>query len=174
MVRFYKGIDGLKTGYTDNAKYCLTATMKKNNMRLLSIVMKEESKENRENDTISMMEYGFSQYGIDNILDKNTYKDKIIINNAKNREVNYYLNEDVNIISKKGSRDVKYKIDKELYDLKAPISKNSIIGKLTLTYDGEKYTYDLIVKDDIKKANIFNIIYFNFKDMISGIKLFNS
>ena len=173
LVRFYKGIDGLKTGYTDKAGYCLTATMKKNNMRLLSIVMNEDTKDNRNNDTIAMMEYGFSQYGVENIISKDSYEDKIIINNAKKREVKYYLMEDVNIISKKGNREVDYKIDKELYNIKAPLEKNSKIGKLKITYDGNIYDYDLIIKEDVEKANIFNIIFSIFKDMISGVKLLN-
>lgn len=173
LVRFYKGIDGLKTGYTDKALYCLTATMKKNNMRLVSVVMKENNKENRNNDTISMMEYGFSQYGVENIIKKDNFEETIIINNAKKREVKYYLSDDINIVSKKGARDVDYKIDKELYEVKAPLSKNSKVGKMKITYDNKTYEYDLIVKEDIKKANIFNIIYFVFKDMISGVKLDN-
>lgn len=173
LVRFYKGIDGLKTGYTDNAKYCLTATMKKNNMRLLTIVMKEDTKDNRNNDTIAMMEYGFSQYGVENVILKDEYEDKIIINNAKKREVKYYLIEDVNIISKKGNRDIDYKIDKELYNVKAPISKNTKVGKLKITYDNVVYEYDLVVKEDVEKANLFNVIYSVFKDMISGVKLLN-
>ena len=44
LIKFYKGIDGLKTGYTDKAGYCLTATMSRNNMRLISVVMKSDSK----------------------------------------------------------------------------------------------------------------------------------
>ena len=57
-------MDGLKTGYTDKAGYCLTGTMKKNDMRLVSVVMGSKTKEDRNEDTIGMMEYGFSVYGI--------------------------------------------------------------------------------------------------------------
>ena len=51
--------------------------MKKNNMRLLSIVMNEDTKDNRNNDTIAMMEYGFSQYGVENIISKDLFKTAI-------------------------------------------------------------------------------------------------
>ena len=171
LVRFYKGIDGLKTGYTSKAGYCLAATMEKNNMRLLSIVMKEDTKENRSSDTISMMEYGYSQYGIENIINKDKYSGKLIVNNAKKREVTYYLNNDVNIISKKGARDINYEIKKEIFNIKAPLKKNSIVGKLKLSYDNKTYDYDLVIKEDIKKANVFNIMKYIFKDLISGTKV---
>lgn len=173
LVRFYKGIDGLKTGYTDKALYCLTATMKKNDMRLISIVMGEDNKDNRSSDTIAMMEYGFSQYGVFNILKKDNFKEEVIINNAKKRKNNYYLSSDVNIVSLKGNRDIDYSIEKELYSIKAPIKKGTVIGKLKLSYDNKKYEYDLIVKDNIKKASILDTFYSLFKDLISGIKLTN-
>ncbi len=171
LVRFYTGIDGLKTGYTDNAKYCLTATMEKNNMRLLSIVMGEEEKEDRNEDTISMMEYGFSMYGSENILNKETFKEKMIIDNASNREVTYYLDKDVNVIVDKNKKDINYNIEKELFNVKAPLKKNDIVGKLTLTYDNNKYEYDLIVKEDVKKASFMKIFNNLLTDIISGVKL---
>ena len=168
LVRFYEGIDGLKTGYTDKAKYCLTATMKKNDMRLISIVMKEETKEKRNEDTISMMEYGFSQYGITNILNTEDIIGQINISNSKNKNTNYYLKEDVNIITQKNNRNVDYTVDKKIFSVKAPIKKNTKIGELTLSYDNSKYKYDLIVKEDIKKASFLESMLYLFKTIISG------
>ena len=169
LVRFYSGIDGLKTGYTDKALYCLTASMERNDMRLISVVMKEDTKDNRSSDTINMMEYGFSNYGSKKIINKNDYKKTFIINNAKSKNVNYYLKDDVNLIVSKDKQDVKYKVNGMLYDVKAPIEKNSVIGKLKLSYDNNTYEYDLIVKENIKKANYFDVLQNMFKDIISGL-----
>ena len=83
-------IDGLKTGYTDKAGYCLTATMNKNNMRLISVVMKSSSKDNRSSDTIGMMEYGYSMYGSEVIFKKSEYTGKINISGSENKEYNYW------------------------------------------------------------------------------------
>lgn len=171
LVRFYSGIDGLKTGYTDKAQYCLTATMERNNMRLISIVMKEDSKDNRSTDTVNMMEYGFSNYGSKTVLSKNDYKKTMIINNAKNRNVNYYLNNDVNLIVNKDKKDVNYKIEEELYEVKAPLNKNSVIGKLKLSYDNNTYDYELIIKEDVKKSSYLDILQNMFKDIISGVRI---
>ena len=168
LVRFYEGIDGLKTGYTDKAKYCLTATMKRNNMRLVSIVMGEDTKDNRNNDTISMMEYGYSQYGVSNIYTKNDVIGSIIVDNAKDKNINYYLGDDVNIIMSKGSKKVDYKTNIELFKVKAPLNKGSIIGKFELVLDKDKYVYDLVIHEDVKKANIFDIFSLIIKNLISG------
>ncbi len=171
LIRFYSGIDGLKTGYTDKALYCLTATMEKNSMRLVSIVMGEDSKESRNTDTISMMEYGFSMYGSESIIKKDKFEESMIIDNAMNREVKYYLDKDVNIIVNKNVKDVKYDIEKELYDVKAPLKKNEKVGNLKLKYDGKTYNYDLIVKEDIKKNSYFKVFNNLLSDIISGVRL---
>ena len=168
LLRFYTGIDGLKTGYTDKAGYCLTATMERNNMRLLSIVMGADTKDNRSTDTISMMEYGYSSYGTNTILNKNKYSGTIKINNAKKRKVKYYLNDDVKLVVKKGTKDVNYKIDKKLYNVKAPLKKNSKVGKLIVTYENKKYEYDLIVRENVKKSTYLNTVKNNLKDVITG------
>ena len=69
LVRFYDGVDGLKTGFTKTAGYCLTATAKKNNFRLISVVMGEDTTENRSSDTVKMLNYGFNTFKI-NIIKK--------------------------------------------------------------------------------------------------------
>ena len=62
LVRFYDGVDGLKTGYTTDAGYCLTATAKKNDLRLISVVMKASSGDSRSKDTATLLTYGFNSY----------------------------------------------------------------------------------------------------------------
>ena len=168
LVRFYKGMDGLKTGYTDMAKYCLTGTMEKNGMRLVSVVMGSDSKENRNEDTINMMEYGFSMYGVKNILKSNKPIGKIYVNNANPRKVNYYVSEDVNVLVNTDTKEIKYNIKKEFNNINPPLKKGDVIGKLYLDYNNKTYEYDLIIKEDLKKASFIRMLYNNFKDIISG------
>ena len=145
--------------------------MKKNDMRLISIVMGEDTKENRNADTISMMEYGFSQYGISNIYNKEDVIGKTIIENAKNKEVKYYFEEDVNLIVKKGDREIDYKIDTKIYDIKAPLKEKSIIGEAIISYNNQEFKYNLIIKEQIEKENIFDILYLMIKNIISGSEI---
>lgn len=168
LVRFYNGMDGLKTGYTDKAKYCLTGTMKKNDMRLVSVVMGADTKEDRNEDTISMMEYGFSVYGIKNILKSNKSLGEIYVNNANPRNVKYYVEEDINILVDKNTEEIKYEIKKEFNNIKAPLKKGDVVGKIYLNYSDKTYEYNLIVKEDIKKSGYFKMLYNNLKDIVSG------
>jgi D-alanyl-D-alanine carboxypeptidase (penicillin-binding protein 5/6) len=62
LVRFYSGVDGLKTGFTNGAGYCLTSTAKRDNMRLITVVMGEADTEKRSSDTTKMLDYGFNIY----------------------------------------------------------------------------------------------------------------
>ena len=168
LIRFYKGIDGLKTGYTDNAGYCLTATMNKNNMRLISVVMGSDTKDNRSSDTIGMLEYGYSMYGSNNVIKKDEFNGTLHIENAKVRDIKYYLDTDINLIVDKNVRDVNYKTDIELFKVKAPLKKNSKVGVLKLYYDNKTYSYDLVVHEDIEKASYFKVFSNLLKDVFSG------
>ena len=168
LIRFYKGIDGLKTGYTDNAGYCLTATMNKNNMRLISVVMGSDTKDNRSSDTIGMLEYGYSMYGSNTVIKKDEFNGTLHIENAKVRDIKYYLDTDINLIVDKNVRDVNYKTDIELFKVKAPLKKNSKVGVLKLYYDDKTYSYDLVVHEDIEKASYFKVFSNLLKDVFSG------
>ncbi|MCR5787534.1 MAG: D-alanyl-D-alanine carboxypeptidase, partial [Bacilli bacterium] len=70
LVKLYPGMDGLKTGYTENAGYCLTATAMKNNIRLISVVMGEDSIEKRTEDTLKLLNYGFNTIKKDILISK--------------------------------------------------------------------------------------------------------
>ena len=62
LVRFYPGVDGLKTGFTNEAKYCLTATAKKDNMRVIAVVIGAQTSKDRNAQVTKMLDYAFSQY----------------------------------------------------------------------------------------------------------------
>lgn len=168
LIRFYDGMDGLKTGYTPKAGYCLVGTANKNDMRLISVVMNEKEKEDRSSETIALMEYGYSLYGSDILINKNKKLSNIYISNSKNREYPFYLEEDVKLITKKGNEKVNYTYEIKLENKKAPLKKGEKVGTLILkTKEGTK-NYNLIVKEEIKKAGYFRLLLNNFKDLVSG------
>mgnify|MGYP002529096238 CR=1 FL=1 len=168
LIRFYDGMDGLKTGYTPKAGYCLVGTANKNDMRLISVVMNEKEKEDRSSETIALMEYGYSLYGSDILINKNKKLGNIYISNSKNREYPFYLEEDVKLITKKGNEKVNYTYEIKLENKKAPLKKGEKVGTLILkTKEGTK-NYNLIVKEEIKKAGYFRLLLNNFKDLVSG------
>ena len=80
LIKHAEGVDGLKTGWTESAGYCLTCTKKKDGMRLISVVMNADTVQHRSEDTLSLLNYGFATYEKMVIVPKNTEvkKDKNI------------------------------------------------------------------------------------------------
>lgn len=171
LVKFYSYIDGLKTGFTKNAGYCLTATGKKKDMRLISVVMGSETTDKRSTDTLAMLDYGFNRYSIDKVVSSDKALGKIKINLGDNEEADIISVKDINILndSQKGKRNITYKIDTN--SINAPIKKGDVIGKITVYENGKYLSYeDITVVNDVKKANIFKILARNLKD-IMGVNL---
>ena len=168
LVRFKQGVDGLKTGFTDTAGYCLTATMKKDNMRIIATVMGESDASVRNTEVGQMLDYAFSMYKLDKVLSKDSIVKKKNINKAKVEKINIVPSRDVTVLSKKTDKiNPTYKI--KINDLKVPIKKGDVIGKLTVYNDNEILdTIDLTVNEDIKKANILELYLKYLKDILSG------
>ena len=168
LIKFYNGLDGLKTGFTNKAGYCLTGTMERNDMRLVSVVMNASVKEDRNTDTINMMEYSFSTFYKNKIISKDTKMGTIFIDNSKKRKIDYYLDKDVSVILDKNTREINYNYDIDLLNVQAPLKKESIIGKLTLHYLNQDIKYNLIVKEDVKSSGFIRKIINYLKDIVSG------
>ena len=169
LVRFKEGVDGLKTGYTASAGYCLTATMKKDDMRVIATVMGESDSKTRNNEVSSMLDYAFAQYGLDKLLSKDSVIKKVKVNKGKKSELELVPKEDVTILYKKveGKINPDYKI--EIDEIKLPIKKGEVIGTLYLK-NGNKIIneIDLTVREDMEKANIIELLGKYMKDIISG------
>ena len=169
LIKTYEGMDGLKTGFTESAGYCLTATAKRNNMRLIGVVMKEESSNIRNSDITELLNYGFSMYKVNNLVKKNnivsTYKDD------KSSKVNndVIVLEDINILNKKSSKDRKVSYKVKLINKDLPIKKKQKLGTLEVLENNRIiYKTDVYSKYNIKKANIFEIYLRNIIDFING------
>ena len=167
LVRFKEGVDGLKTGFTDEAGYCLTATMKKDNMRLITVVMKEENTSKRSADTTKMLDYGFNVYMVQTILDESTTIEKKKVELGKKMSVEIIPKENITILNKKSEelKNITYKanIDK----IVAPIKKGDKVGTIDIIENNNIIsTIDATVKEDISKANILTIYLRNLKEIV--------
>lgn len=169
LVRFKEGVDGLKTGFTDEAGYCLTATMKKDNMRLITVVMKEENTSKRSADTTKMLDYGFNIYMVQTILDEKTTIEKKKVELGKTLTTEIVPKENITILNKKSEelKNITYKanIDK----IVAPVKKGDKVGTIDIIEDNNIIsTIDATVKEDITKANILTIYLRNLKEIVGG------
>ena len=173
LVRFYDGVDGLKTGYTSNAGYCLTATAKKKDLRLISVVMGEETPEKRSSDTVKMLNYGFNTFKLHIIKKKNEVLGKARVEHGKKDSVDIVLKEDATELLKNTDAVKEYTFNIKVGIIKAPVNKNDKVGTSEIIdQDGNIIDeVDLTVKESIKKANIIDYIIRNIRVISAGKEL---
>ena len=168
LVRFKEGVDGLKTGYTSGAGYCLTATMKNNNMRVIATVMGEPDSSTRNSEVASMLDYAYSQMGIKTVLKKDDIVETINIDTA-NKLIEIVPTQDVNVLYKKLDGDINPTYEVKLNTVKLPIKKGDVVGTIDVYNNNNLVnTTNLTVKYDVGKCNMLELYIKNLGDIISG------
>lgn len=162
LIRYYEGCDGGKTGFTNEAGFCLTATAKRGNMRLVAVVIGADTSKNRFKCVSDMFNNGFNNYTNKCIVDKSTPLEvKAKVNAGKKEEIEVKPLEDFYIFSKKNVKD-NIETVLNLNTLKAPINKGDTVGELTVYRDGVEVKKVKIVSNESVKVKTF-------KDYISDI-----
>jgi D-alanyl-D-alanine carboxypeptidase (penicillin-binding protein 5/6) len=165
----YPGMDGLKTGHTDDAGFCFTGTAKRGNTRLISVVMGASTIEGRFTQTRKLMDYGFNNFErVDLIAAKKSVKalKTVYIKNAKNKHVPVVTGKAVTLIVPKGTKTSDIKITAKALptsELKAPMKKGAQLGTLTVTYNTDngkmKATVALVAKEKVEKAGAIRMFF---------------
>ena len=170
LVRFYDGVDGLKTGYTTEAGYCLTATAKKNDLRLISVVMKSSSGDARSKDTATLLTYGFNSYKNHIIYESNKELGEVNIEGGKKDKVKVYLKDNASVLLGVTENPKEYSFNIKVETIKAPIKKDTIVGTAEIIdNEGNIITEkDVIIKEDIKKASLLDYLKRNLKTITGG------
>ena len=170
LVRYYEGADGLKTGHTDNAGYCLAATAKKNDMRLIAIVLGEEDSKTRNSEAMQLLDYGFNNKKIMKLKDKNALVKEIKIDKGNKDKVGVITKDSVGVLQDKVGDKNKYTYNVKLNNITLPIKKGDTLGKINI-YEKDKYinSVDLISDSDVDKLNYFELYIDTMKDSILGI-----
>ena len=170
LVRFMPGVDGLKTGFTANAMYCLTATGLRNNLRFISTVMGVPTSTLRSEDTTNLLNYGFNNYKINEVVSEDRELGKVNIEKGKIDEADLKVVEGVRELKKINEESSEYEyivnVDKSI---KAPVYKGNVIGSLDVLNNGTKiYSVDLTVKEDVLKSSVFDLFIDNLKVIFCG------
>ena len=169
LVKFYEGVDGLKTGFTQNAGYCLTATAKKNNMRLISVVMGEDTSANRSADTVELLNYGFNSYKLNTIVSEDKDLGKIRINKGKEEFAKLKVKKSISQLLSINEKVEKYEFETKLNNVTAPVKEGDKVGVLKIKSQGKTInTTDITVKGVVKRANFWDLYKRNAKLIISG------
>ncbi|UXH44578.1 D-alanyl-D-alanine carboxypeptidase [Rossellomorea vietnamensis] len=155
LVRFYDGVDGLKTGFTNEAKYCLTATAKKDNMRVVAVVFGAPTPKERNNEVSKMLDYAFNQYSTKPLFKKGDSLAKVKVSKGKENKVDAVTDEPISLLTQKGEKldEIQQKITLSK-DLKAPIKKGDKVGTLVVMNKGKKVVEStLVAKKNVNDAS---------------------
>lgn len=169
LVRFYEGADGLKTGHTDAAGYCLAATAKRNSLRLIGIVLGEENSKVRNSETMGLLDYGFNNLKMNIVKKKGEVVDTIELDKADKDIVNIIIKDDVGIVELLDNNNHKYSFEVVLDDIKLPVKKGDKVGKLVVKEENKTVTQvDLTVSSNVNTLSYFQLFINSFKDILSG------
>lgn len=154
LVKFYKGVDGVKTGFTNEAKYCLTATAKKGNMRVIAVIMGAPTPKDRNAQVTKMLDYAFSQYQTHPLFKRNEVVAKMKVSKGNSKNLNLVTSEPISVLTKKGGsvKDVTQEVVMK-QNLQAPLKKGDELGKLILKKDNKVVVESpLVAEGDIEQA----------------------
>lgn len=160
LVRFYPEVDGLKTGYTSEAKYCLTATAKKDDMRVVAVVLGYESSKARNAAVSSMLDYAFNQFETERLYEEGEVITEITTLKGDRKKTNIITASPISTIHTKGQKLEDLTTEYELMDdISLPIEQGDRIGTL-LIKNGEEIIIEspLTVEHPIHKASFFTLM----------------
>lgn len=157
LVRFYDGCDGGKTGFTNEAGFCLAATAKRNDLRVISVVIGEENSSNRFEDVKMLFDYAFANYTVEPLVSSDKpLGDELSVACGKQKTLPIYAERSANAFIKRGEKN-SYTTELRIKELKAPIEKNTVVGELILFKNGVEYDrINVLAAEKIEKANFFD------------------
>ena len=148
-------MDGLKTGFTAEAKYCLTATAQKDGMRVIAVVFGAPTSKERNAQVTKMLNYAFAQYQTHPMFKRNQVIGNAHVNKGKDKKVEAITSEPLSLLTKKGEKteDVTRKVTLDK-NLDAPIEKGDKVGTIQLVKDGKVVLEsELVARNAVKEAS---------------------
>ncbi len=169
LVRFYEGADGLKTGHTDNALYCLAATSKKQGMRLIAIVLGEEVSKVRNSEAMALLDYGYNLYKVTVLKKQGEVVGQIALDKANKEKVDVTLVQDIAILSKKDESDKNYDIKLTIDSPTLPLKVGDVVGKAKVM-EGNNVVQevDVTVRENVEKSSFLRLLLKNIEDIVTG------
>ena len=171
LVRFYDGVDGLKTGYTKNAGYCLTSTAMKNNIRYITVLMGEPTSDLRNKETTELLNYAFNSFKLNTIISGDSELGKIYVEKGNVDNATIIVKNPVTEIQEINAKTINYEYNIKTDKIVAPVKNGDVVGKVEIL-DEEGLIVreeDLTIKENIEKIKLFKLFFKNIKLMFSGI-----
>ena len=166
LVRYYDGCTGLKTGSTDKAGFCVSATAKRDGMHLIAVVMGAQTRDERNNAARAMLDFGFSNYAI--YSEPEQELESVDVIRGVSDTVSVYAAPFAKLVNKKDRK----RIEKEYaipYELSAPITQGQVVGSVIYKLDGEEIGRgDIFTKDSVDGITLIGLFGRIIKTILTG------
>ena len=166
LVRYYEGCNGLKTGSTDKAGFCISATAKRGNMQLIAVIMGADTRDDRNNAARALLDYGFSNFAL--YESGREYVEDTLVSRGVSDSVALYSADFSAVIPKNkiAKVDKVYNIPEKL---SAPVFSGDVVGKIEYFIDGERIgTAEIFVDTYVAKINMWQIFARILKRITAG------
>lgn len=171
LIKHYPGANGIKTGFTAEAGYCLAASATRGNTTLISVVLGAESSKIRNGETARLLDYGFSNYNSVVLAEKHRKLKKVVLDKGEPHSFYAVPAEKITAFVKKGSENeitCKAEIDKKI---SLPLEKGAKVGLLIVfQQDKEIARHDLVADKTVKKASFIKYLRRKAKNIRKEIK----
>ncbi|MBN2984374.1 D-alanyl-D-alanine carboxypeptidase family protein [Cohnella algarum] len=159
LVRFYHGADGLKTGFTGEAKYCLSATARRDNMRLIAVVLGEPDTKTRNAEVSKMFDYAFAQFTNVPIYKKGDAIGTLQVEKGETAKVPLVADRSYSVLVRKGDAGRNIRHELVLYDkVTAPVEAGQQVGKI-IVYRGDEVMSEFPVEapESVGRAGLWTL-----------------
>lgn len=158
LIKTYPGANGIKTGFTQEAGYCLSASATRGDLNLIAVIMGSTNSKVRFAEAAKLLDYGFASYDSVKLAEKGEPLGTAVIEKGSPNMINAVAPEDISFLIKKGEQDsirAQLNLKESIY---APISKSDQIGELVVyKHDQEVARYPLVAEEDSKSASIYEL-----------------
>ena len=166
LVRFYDGCNGLKTGSTDKAGFCISTTAKRVGMQLIAVIMGAETRDERNTSVRTLLDFGFSNFYLFSIKNKSPFS--LPVKHGYTSETSVYCKDYSQVINKSDKNRIR-----EVYELPdyliAPIENGNEIGKIKIEIDGKSIgETPVYVKFSVEKIGVLGIFLKMLHITVSG------
>ncbi len=158
LIKTYPGATGIKTGFTQEAGYCLSASAQKGDLSLIAVIMGSPTSKVRFAEAAKLLDYGFANYDAVKLAEKGEPMGMVVIEKGAPNLVNAVAPEHVSVLVKKGEKDT---IKGELVfrdAISAPINKGDQLGELVIyKQDKEIARHPVVAEESVNKASLMQI-----------------
>ena len=160
LLWWYKGADGLKTGWTEEAKYCFVGTAKRDDLRLISVVFATPEPRSHLRESMKLLDWGYANYAAFPTVEKNAIVEQLKVNKGDEKEVQLIAADDLILLVEKGkNKNIQKKIIVSS-NVSAPIQEGQKYGELIVVRDNKELgRVDLIAEKSIAKAGFFQVFH---------------